>query len=352
MKAKDVYFKTMKFVWLKLALGAAITAAATILLALFMLIGNAIGGGGGMYIMLLIWIASVAVIYKLAMSYIGYMLKAGHVAVIASAVTTGQLPDNQFEYGKQMVKSRFAASNVYFVVDRLVSGAVRQLQKIVGKTGDLLSVIPGMQVITGFVQTFIGIALGYVDECCLGYCFLKSEEGAFKASCDGVVIYFQNAKKLLKDAVITTLIVMGLTLVAWLVPFLVFIGIFQALHWDIFVAVLLAIIVAAVLKSAFIDSWMMVKMMVSYMEVAPSTQITFDLYGKLCGLSNKFKQLFNKAKEEGPINASPAPATANGAPINGESNQQQNSTSVGFCGHCGTPVSNGKFCPKCGAPIK
>lgn len=303
MKAKDIYFKTMKFVWMKLALGAAITAAAVILLAIFMLIGSAIGEGTGMYIMLIIWLIVVAVIYRLAMSYIGYMLKAGHVAVIASAVTTGQIPDNQFEYGKQMVKSRFAASNVYFVVDRLVSGAVRQLQKVVGKTGDLLSVIPGMKMITGFIQTFIGIALGYVDECCLGYCFLKPEDGAFKASCDGVIIYFQNAKKLLKDAAVTTLIVMVLTLVAWVLPLIIFISVFQIFQWNLFAAILLAIIVAVVLKSAFIDSWMMVKMMVSYMEVAPSTEITFDLYGKLCGLSSKFKQLFNKAKQEEPINA-------------------------------------------------
>ena len=42
----------------------------------------------------------------------------------------------------------------------------------------------------------------------------------------------------------------------------------------------------------------MVKMMVSYMEVAPSTQITFDLYEKLCKLSSKFKSLFNKGQEE------------------------------------------------------
>ena len=118
------------------------------------------------------------------------------------------------------------------------------------------------------MQTFIGIALGYVDECCLGYCFLKKDEGAFKASCDGVVIYFQNVKKLLKDA-----------------------------------AVILAVMVAIVIKSAFIDSFMLVKMMVSYMEVAPSTEITFDLYEKLSKLSSKFKQLFGKAKEEGTMAA-------------------------------------------------
>lgn len=62
---------------------------------------------------------------------------------------------------------------------------------------------------------------------------------------------------------------------------------------------IIAIIVAITLKSAFIDSYMLVKMMVSYMEVAPSTEITFDLYEKLSGLSSKFKELFGKAKAEG-----------------------------------------------------
>jgi len=81
-----------------------------------------------------------------------------------------------FEYGKQMVSSRFAAANVYFAVDRLVSGAVHQLQKAVGKVGGALDVIPGMDTVTNILQTFIGIALGYVDECCLGYCFLQKEE--------------------------------------------------------------------------------------------------------------------------------------------------------------------------------
>lgn len=302
MKTKDIYFGTMKFVWLKLAMGAGITLAAVILFALMMLFG-ALFGDGGIAIMLCIWIVLIAVIYNLVMHYFGYMLKAGHVAVIATAVTTGQIPENQFEFGKAAVQSRFAASNVYFVVDRLVSGAVRQLQNAVGKIGGALDAIPGVSQITSILQTFIGIALGYVDECCLGYCFLKEDEGAFKASCDGVVIYFQNVKKLLKDAAVTTLIVIVGTALAWILPLVLFVLLFNALNWSIFAAVILAIMVAVVIKSAFIDSFMLVKMMVSYMEVAPSTEITFDLYEKLSKLSSKFRQLFGKAKEEGTLAA-------------------------------------------------
>ena len=43
---------------------------------------------------------------------------------------------------------------------------------------------------------------------------------------------------------------------------------------------------------------MLIKMMYSYMEVAPQTVISFDLYEKLCGLSKSFKKLFDKARTQ------------------------------------------------------
>ena len=205
-----------------------------------------------------------------------------------------------FETGKNMVKERFGATNVYFVIDGLVSGAVKQLQNVVGKIDNIFGNIPGVSAIVSFVQIFIGIALGYIDECCLGYTFYKKEDGAFKASCDGVAVYFQNAKHLLKSALVTSLIVMGASLLAWLVPFLIIGAICSLLNVSWWISALISVLIAAMLKSAFVDSFMMVKTMVSYMEVAPSTEISFDIYGKLCKISGKFKSLFNKAKEENP----------------------------------------------------
>ena len=196
---------------------------------------------------------------------------------------------------------RFGAANTYLVIDRLISGAVNQLQKGVGAIDNVFGDIPGVSTAVSFLQMFIGIALGYIDECCLGYTFLKEEEGAFKAGCDGVVIYFQNIKTLLKSALTTSLIVIGLTFVAWLVPFILFAAIFAALKLNLILAIMLAIVTALALKYAFVDSFIMVKTMVAYMEVAPSTVITFDLYDKLCKLSSKFKSLFTKAQEEGTV---------------------------------------------------
>lgn len=302
MKAKDVYFKTMIFVWLKLALGGALLLVSLILLAICLGLGS-LGSGDGIVIAFVIWLILVSVVYGLVNRYIGYMLKVGHVAMVTTAVTTGTLPENQLQAAFGMIKERFLAANVYFVVDRLVSGAVSQLQKGLQKIDDVLGKIPGVSIVVSFLQLFIQIALGYVDECCLGYTFLHKEQTAFKSAADGVVIYFQNWKKLLKNAAVLALIVMGLSLLAWLLPFLLFTAIFAAfdIHW-IF-ALIVGVIISAVIKSAFIDSWMMVKMMVSYMEVAPTTEITFDLYEKLCKLSSKFKSLFEKGQQEQPYNA-------------------------------------------------
>jgi hypothetical protein len=221
--------------------------------------------------------------------------------------------------------------------------------------GSLGSIIPGMDVVVKIGKMFIGIALGYIDECCLGYTFLKKDQGAFKSATDGVVIYAQNWKKLLKDAAKTTAIVVVLiiviTLVSWVLFGLLANLLFKNSDFKFLaqgVAFLISCCIALAIKVAFIDSYMLVKMMVSYMQEAPTTVITFDLYGKLCGLSAKFKELFNKGQQEAPT-PQPANATAAGtaqpaAAVSGDKPV--------FCGECGAKNAKGtKFCGECGKPI-
>ena len=283
------------------------------------------------------------------------MLKAGHVAVITEAVTTGRVPDNQIAYGKERVKERFLTSNVFFVIDKLVGGAVRQLQRGFERVaGSLGNIIPGMNAVVSIGKMFIGIALGYIDECCLGYTFLKKDQGAFKSATDGVVIYAQNWKKLLKDAAKTTAIVVifiiVITLVSWVLFGLLANMFFKNSDFKFLaqgVAFLLACCVALAIKAAFIDSYMLVKMMVSYMQEAPTTVITFDLYGKLSGLSGKFKELFNKGQQENPSSqpvAAAAGTAQSATPVSGDKPK--------FCGECGAKNAPGtKFCGECGKPM-
>jgi len=353
MKPGEIFSKTLPFAWAKLLLGLATVLISVVLFAILMGIAWLIKIDAVLIFMFFLWLGLTKVVDFILNNYLGYMLKAGHVAVITEAVTTGRIPDNQVAYGKQMVKERFLQSNVYFVLDKLVAGAVRQLQRVVQKLGNMGSFIPGMNYITNIVNMFIGIALNYVDECCLGYTFLHKEQGAFKSAADGVVIYWQNWKKLLKDAAKTTLMVVIFVVAVTLVVFLLFFLVLKLFNLQGtaatiagFVVFFLAAFVAWAFKKAFIDSYILVNMVASYMEVAPSTQISFDLYGKLCGLSSKFKELFNKGQQE-----SPAPAYAIAGTGTTMAEIPAGDKPV-FCGECGAKNPRGtKFCGSCGKAL-
>ena len=104
-------------------------------------------------------------------------------------------------------------------------------------------------------STFIGIALGYVDECCLGYTFINTQQSATKRACDGVCIYFQNIKTLLKNAAVVTLVVTVGIFFAWLIPFSVFAAIFRALELPTIFAVFLAFLPNFTIKYAKSIFW-------------------------------------------------------------------------------------------------
>ena len=128
MKPREVFSKTLPFCWAKLLLGLATVVISIVILALLLGIAWLFKSGGVGFVMILIWLGATGVVNFFLNHYIGYLVKAGHVAVITEAVVTGRVPDNQVAYGKQIVKERFLTSNVYFVLDKLVAGAVRQLQ--------------------------------------------------------------------------------------------------------------------------------------------------------------------------------------------------------------------------------
>ena len=295
MNAKEVFSKTLIFGWIKLGLGLLNILIAVVLFAILMGISYLFNSGSVGAIMFFIWLGVVGVVNFLINHYIGYLVKAGHVAVIATAFQTGVVPADPVNTGKTMVKERFGTSNVYFIVDKLVAGSVKQLQRTLGRITDgLLGAIPGIDSLKSLMNLFLDISLGYVDECCLGYTFNHPEQNAFKSAADGVVIYFKNWKTLLKDAAKTTFVVIISIVVVTLIAFVLFGGLFRLFGWSGFVAFVISLLLAWTVKYAFIDSWILVKMMSSYMQVAPTTQITFDLYGKLCGLSTKFKELWRK----------------------------------------------------------
>ena len=113
MTAKQIYNKTKPFCIAKLGLAAITVLASTVIFLILLGIGW-LFGDGGIFVAILLWIGATTVIRAAVMHYFGYLVKAGHIAVIAESMKTGKVPANQVEYGKTLVQQRFLTSNVYF----------------------------------------------------------------------------------------------------------------------------------------------------------------------------------------------------------------------------------------------
>jgi len=256
-------------------------------------------GGGGWYI------------YRLLREYITYMIKAAHVAVIGELAINGSVPDGfgMYQYGVSKVKKFFAASNALFLLDRMISGTVRQIQRAIGGIGSLLGFIPGMKQVVNILNKFVDIVLNYIDECILAYIFLHEGQNVWKSACDAIVLYVQNWKTILKTGA-KILLFLGLFYVVF---FLAFRGIFLGLisNGDFataIIAYIMALLFVTVLKWGIVDSIIMINMMCGYLKVAYGAVPSYDLYGKLEGMSKKFKEMLGKSREASAPGAEANPA--------------------------------------------
>ena len=297
MKSGQVFRKTLPFAWRKFFLGLITFVFAVAVLAIIALVQIA-------------WLAIVAIILLIIVHIVlwrwyGYQLKAGHVAVITEYMTGNgdNVPKKgMVKYGIQKFKERgFMTRAAFFILDSLIGGAVRQLQRGVSKLGGLAGNNKIVKGIVGVINLFLGIVLGTIDECCLAYIMVNKEVGPFKGGAKGVAIWFKNFGKLMKSGAVTTVVV--------LLALVVITGVFGGIAYAIFLAagagsasIWYGLIVggafAASLKPSFIDSYITVKMVCAYMACVPQTQVDDATYADLSGKSSKFKELNSKAQAE------------------------------------------------------
>ena len=170
----------------------------------------------------------------------------------------------------------------------------------------------------------VGVVLEYLNYCSLGWVFLNENQSAFKSTCDGAVIYFQNWKTLMKNsAKVIALTVVSLAIIGGAffgVAYLVLGGIapLTSVLADIDAAatfedgtavpagtslVVLCVVIALLLwggvHSAFVKPYILVSAMRRYIEAGRANPPKVDVYGKLAGMSKCFRKAEQRALEEG-----------------------------------------------------
>ena len=220
-KATGIYLKTMPFVLLRMGIGLLLGIVSIVYfgvigwLAWTFVDAETVSG----------WVAIVALLialvvfikaWQLLVKYVLYLVKAGHIAVIAHIVQTGEVPSNQISYGTGKVKEHFTEASALFAVDQVIKAVIKQFNRRVLSFSNLVSFVPTLKQIIEFVGRAVAIAASYIDEAIVAYMFISDEENRWKAAGDGLVLYAKSWKPVLGS----TLLIVGGMYVAALVLFL------------------------------------------------------------------------------------------------------------------------------------
>ncbi|MER8654045.1 hypothetical protein [Mesorhizobium sp. M0847] len=229
--------------------------------------------------------------------YILYVVKAGHIAVMVHLIDGREIPNgqDQIAYAKGVVKERFAEANILFVVDQLVKGAIRAITGLIGGIAAFLP-IPGLGGLVAFINMVIRLSLTYVDEIILGYNIRINSSSPFETARQGVVLYAQNGKTMVKNAVWLAVIMWGVSFVI----FLLMLAPAAAIMWFIpgqlgGWAFVLAILLAWAFKAAFIEPFAIACLMQVYFKTIEGQVPNAEWDQRLAEGSSKFRELRDKA---------------------------------------------------------
>ncbi|WP_062049583.1 hypothetical protein [Bacillus sp. JCM 19034] len=137
MSSIDLIKKTLPFIYVRLGIYGAIIVGSFLYVLIVSLIGWQIFkfmGEGAILPVIILTLVSLLVgfgIIKWVERYFIYLVKAGHIYVMTELLTTGNIPEgkSQLGYGKDKVVETFGKTSVFFVINTLVDGAVRQIQR-------------------------------------------------------------------------------------------------------------------------------------------------------------------------------------------------------------------------------
>ncbi|PWW01847.1 hypothetical protein DFR52_102511 [Hoeflea marina] len=303
-----IMMKTMPFIALRMAIYFGITLAYMVAIGAGSGVGYGVGHigsdpaafalGGG-----IAGFALVSLVLYWAREYILYIVKAGHIAVMVELIDNRPLPagKGQIAHAREVVTARFGEATALFALDQLIKGAIAAVTGLIGGVAHLLP-IPGLDGIARLVNGVIRMSLTYVDEIVLGYNIRTGSTNPWESSRQGVVLYAQNAKVMVRNAVWLTLIMWALSFAIFLILLapagaLVYAMPGAASGWGFVVA----LVFAWALKAALLEPFAIAALMSVYFNVIENQRPDPVWDGRLMNASGKFRDLAGQAMAHVPV---------------------------------------------------
>jgi hypothetical protein len=271
-------------------------------------------------IVFIIGLAANLWLWRLLREYMLYIVKAGHIAVIAELVSRGKLPEGegQVAFGKRQVTERFGQASGLFAADQLVKAIIAALNRTLFTATAFLPFLRGL---AQFAQLVVDRSLTYIDEAILARTYVTGERNIWESARQGIILYGMNWKPILKTAVLTALIGYFATAVI----FVIFLGpalAISALLPPAFriVALVIAAVFAFTTRLALVEPFAMTATLVTYLRSVEGQVPDPAWEARIASLTGRFGELKAKAGEfargSGGQQPGPAPAFAGvGSPV-------------------------------------
>jgi len=304
-KSIDMVVRTMPFIFLRLLVFLGIGVAYLFVTGAGAAIGYGFGhfaGGaeapeGGAFWGGLIGFGLASAALYLAREYILYLVKAAHIAVLVEMYDGRAIPDGQGQlgYGAKAVKTHFAESSVLFGVDQIIKAVLRAFFSTINFLTAFLPV-PALQSLIRFAESIVRMSLTYVDEIILAYLIRTRTANPWETAKDGLILYAQNYKHFLKNAV-------WLSVFLWLMTaaiFIVLIGPSVAVlvlvpgHFFVW-GIVVAFVFAWALKAALLEPVAIASLMQVYFKTIEGQKPDPEWEARLDSVSKRFCELGTKA---------------------------------------------------------
>jgi hypothetical protein len=232
--------------------------------------------------------------------YILYLVKAGHIAVMVHLIDGRDVPggQGQIAYGRQVVQARFAEANVLFALDQLIKGVLRAISAIFEGIAGLIPV-PGLGALVNFANAVMRMSVTYVDEIILAYNVRTGSTTPFDTARQALVLYAQNGRTMLKNAVWLTVFLYVIGIVLFLLVLAPAFGMLaympgQSVGW----AFVFSILFAWAIISAFVEPFAIAALMQVYFRTIEGQVPDPEWDRTLAEKSARFRELKDKALDE------------------------------------------------------
>jgi hypothetical protein len=255
------------------------------------------GDGSGTFLGGLLGFGIVSGVLYWAREYLLYLIKAGHIAVLVELLQGRELPSGrgQIDHGQKVVKERFKEASILFGVDQLIKGILRMLNRMVMSISRIIP-IPGLEKVAGAINGVINTSLTYVDEVMLAYNIKTGSDNPWQSSKDALILYAQNYKTMLKNAVFLMVFMYASAFVIFLVILLPVAAIATLFPGSVGTwSFLSAALLAWSIKAALLEPLAVTAMMDVYFKTIEGQTPNPEWDQKLSSASDKFRELSQKA---------------------------------------------------------